>query len=90
LPTAKRWWGYLAQWNLLDYPAIILPVGHVEPSDLPDTSYRPVNGLDRETHELYDPELFAGAPVSLQLVGRNMFEERLLATAIAVDQAIKS
>ncbi|KPI38100.1 putative amidase [Cyphellophora attinorum] len=82
------WWGYLSQWNLLDYPAIILPVGKVEPSDVPDTSYQPANDLDRENHELYDPELFAGAPLSLQLVGRSMFEEQLLATAMAVDQAI--
>lgn len=82
--------GYLAQWNLLDYPAIILPVTKVQQSDVKDTSYRPVNDLDQETYDLYDPDLFDGAPVALQLVGRSMFEEQLLAVAMAVDQAVKA
>jgi amidase len=85
-----RWWGYLAQWNLLDYPTIILPVTKVQQSDVKDASYQPVNDLDQETYDLYDPELFDNGPVSLQLVGRSMFEEELMAVAMAVDQAVKT
>ncbi|OAL21018.1 hypothetical protein AYO20_11442 [Fonsecaea nubica] len=84
------WWGYLAQWNLLDYPSVILPVSHVQPSDAKDTTYQPVNELDQETYDLYDPVLFEGAPISLQLVGRSLCEEELLAVAMAVDSAIKA
>ncbi|KIW80464.1 hypothetical protein Z517_07080 [Fonsecaea pedrosoi CBS 271.37] len=84
------WWGYLAQWNLLDYPSVILPVSHVQLSDVKDTTYQPVNELDQETYDLYDPALFDGAPISLQLVGRSLCEEELLAVAMAVDRAIKA
>lgn len=84
-----RWWGYLSQWNLLDYPAVILPVTYVRPDDVKDVSYRPVNELDQDTYDIYDPGLFEDAPVCVQLVGRSMHEERLLAVAGAVDRAIK-
>lgn len=85
-----RWWGYLSQWNLLDYPTFILPVTHVQLSDIKDPSYKPTNALDQETYELYDPNLFEGAPVAVQLIGRSMHEEQLLAVAMAVDQAVKA
>ena len=85
-----RWWGYLSQWNLLDYPAIILPVSQVLASDVKDRSYTPVNELDRETYDLYDPQLFLGAPIGVQLIGRSMREEELLSLAMAIDRAIKN
>lgn len=90
LTDHSRWRGYLSQWNLLDYPAIVLPITHVTASDIKDPSYQPVNKLDRETYDPYDPELFDGAPVSVQLIGRSMHEEQLLALAMAVDQAVKA
>jgi amidase len=86
-----RWRGYLSQWNLLDYPAIILPTGiHVGFGDSVDTSYQPVNELDKENHEMYSPEVFEGMPVCFQLVGRSIFEEKLLDVARAVVQAIQA
>jgi len=84
------WWGYLSIWNLLDYPAVILPFGQVETSDVKDTSYKPVNQLDQQNYDLYKPELFRGTPTAVQLVGRSMMEEELLALATAVDLAIKA
>lgn len=73
----------------MDYPAAILPVSFVDPSvDVKDESYTPVNELDWENHAIYDPELFDGAPVSLQLIGRGLGEEKLLAVAEAVDRAV--
>lgn len=38
---------------------------------------------------MYDPQKYADAPVCVQVVGRNLQEEKLLAVARAVDQAIK-
>lgn len=91
MPTKEtRWWGYLSQWNLLDYPTFILPITHVQASDVKDKSYTPTNALDQDTYDMYDPHLFEGAPVSLQLIGRSMHEEQLLAVATAVDQAVKA
>ena len=57
--------------------------------DLKDTTYKPVNEIDQETYDLYDPVLFDGAPVCLQLVGRTMQEEQLLAVTVALDKALR-
>lgn len=84
------WWGYLSQWNLLDYPTFVLPVAQVHADDVKDTSYTPVSDLDRDNYEIYDPKLFEGAPISLQLIGRSMEEEQLLAVAMAVDSIMKA
>ncbi|EXJ79411.1 hypothetical protein A1O3_08913 [Capronia epimyces CBS 606.96] len=84
------WWGYLSTWNLLDYPSVVIPVTQVKPDDIKDAAYQPVNERDADNYDLYDPVLFDQAPVSLQLVGRILEEEQLLAVAIAVDRAIKT
>lgn len=78
----------MATWNLIDYPSIIIPVAKVELSDEADSGYQPVNERDKENYEMYNPTLFEGAPVSLQLVGRTFQEEKLFAVAMAVDEAI--
>ena len=84
-----RWLGYLTYWNLLDYPSVVLPVIAVDKNiDKKDITYVPCSDVDKENHEMYDAELFDGTPVSLQLVGRALAEETLLATAEVVDQAL--
>ncbi|OCK96647.1 amidase [Cenococcum geophilum 1.58] len=77
--TAKYWY-YTSQWNLLNYPAIVFPVDKVDPQrDRKEDGYKPMTRLDRENWKLYDPETFAGLPVSLQLVGRRHEDEKVLA-----------
>ncbi len=66
-----------------------MPAGHVQPTDIKDASYVPINAMDQETYDLYDPRLFENAPLSVQLVGRRVHEEQLLAVAAAVDKAMK-
>ncbi len=68
---------------------MILPVTSVKPEDVKDPSYKPIGPLDEETYDMYDPHTFADAPVCVQLVGRNLQEENLMAVAMAVDKAIK-
>ncbi|RSL89370.1 hypothetical protein CEP52_014930 [Fusarium oligoseptatum] len=51
-----RYWGYLAVWNLLDYPAITFPVTKVSAQDNKDDGYVPKNEQDRYNHDLYDKE----------------------------------
>ncbi|KAF2438761.1 amidase [Karstenula rhodostoma CBS 690.94] len=77
LDTA-RYWGYTAQWNLLDYPALVAPVSKVLESDAADASYVPRNEDDRYNHGLYSPEKYANAPVSVQLVGRRYEDEKVI------------
>lgn len=75
-----RYWGYTAQWNLLDYPALIFPVTKVNPEvDVVDQDYRPMNEKDEYNYQLWKsgPEKYNGAPVSLQLVGRRYEDEKV-------------
>jgi amidase len=56
-----RYWGYTAQWNILDYPALIFPVTKVDPKvDKADTSYTPKNEKDEFNHKLGEFELLRG------------------------------
>jgi hypothetical protein len=49
----RRWWGYTAVWNLLDYPGLVIPFGQVDQGrDVRDATYKPINEQDREAHEL--------------------------------------
>ena len=75
-----RYWGYTAQWNLLDYPALVFPVTKVDPTrDMIDRDYVPRNEMDKYNHQLWKsgPEKYEGAPVSLQLVGRRYEDEKV-------------
>ncbi|KEF57419.1 uncharacterized protein A1O9_05336 [Exophiala aquamarina CBS 119918] len=58
--------------------------------DVLDTLYEPINGLDRENHDMYEPSVFEDAPVGVQLVGRSMQEEQLLAVVMAFDKVVKA
>lgn len=51
IDTAK-YWGYTAQWNVLDYPALVAPVSKVLPTDAAEADYKPRNEQDRYNHEL--------------------------------------
>ncbi|KAK4951202.1 hypothetical protein LTR10_010175 [Elasticomyces elasticus] len=75
----SRYWGYTSQWNLLDYPCLIFPTGlQAGSEDKAEEGYEPKNAQDRYNHELYKPETYVDAPISLQLVGRRYEEERLI------------
>jgi len=48
-----RYWGYTAQWNLLDYPSLIFPTGlQVGPEDMIEEGYQPRNEKDKYNYEL--------------------------------------
>lgn len=45
--------GYTAQWNLLDYPALVFPTGlQCGPEDVREEGYEPRNEDDRYNYEL--------------------------------------
>jgi Asp-tRNA(Asn)/Glu-tRNA(Gln) amidotransferase A subunit family amidase len=78
-----RYWGYTAQWNLLDYPAVVFPVSKVGESDeeAEKEKYKPRNERDAYNWELWEEHGAKGymdAPVSLQLVGRRYEDEKVL------------
>jgi amidase len=50
--TAK-YWGYTSQWNLLDYPAAVFPVGKVNKNiDIMPNDFEPMSGKDEENWAL--------------------------------------
>ncbi|KAB8337251.1 hypothetical protein FH972_021553 [Carpinus fangiana] len=86
-----RYWGYTSQWNLLDYPALVFPVGKVDQQrDAKDGSYQPRNEQDLYNHELYDPKVYENAPISLQLVGRRFEDEKVVGVCRAMEAVLKT
>ncbi|KAG5365624.1 putative amidase [Yarrowia sp. B02] len=78
VPNTTKYWGYTCVWNLLDYPATIMPIGKVQESDKKEESYKPRNDLDKAHQELYSPETYENAPVGLQIVAPRWNDELTL------------
>ncbi|KAK0627317.1 amidase signature domain-containing protein [Immersiella caudata] len=77
--TAK-YWAYSAVWNLLDYPALAFPLRNVDKNrDLVEHRDDFLSPQDQAHWELYDPEVFHGVPVGLQIVGRRLEDEKIVA-----------
>ncbi|KAJ0414038.1 amidase signature domain-containing protein [Aspergillus carlsbadensis] len=73
--------GYTCVFNLLDYPAVSFPCGVLSDKDV-DTAYvdhHPFGDLDAQIQKDYSADAIHGMPVNLQLVGRKLEEESLLA-----------
>ncbi|KAL2855518.1 amidase signature domain-containing protein [Aspergillus pseudoustus] len=86
-----RWVGYTKIWNLLDYPAVTLPIDQVRvEKDILPLDYKPRNELDAWNWGLYDSEIMDGHPVNVQVIGRKLDEERVLGAATAIEQIWRS
>ncbi|KAF7523903.1 hypothetical protein G7054_g11587 [Neopestalotiopsis clavispora] len=83
--------GYTFLFNILDYTAGILPVTHVDKSldQLPkDFKMNKLNGVARGAYKLYDAEAMHGLPVGVQIVGRRLEEEKVLAIMKRVEDSL--
>ncbi|KAL3457759.1 amidase signature domain-containing protein [Aspergillus heterothallicus] len=83
--------GYTCVFNLLDYPAVSFPSGVLTDKALDakyGVEYRPLSSLDAQIQQDYSVDNVQGMPVSLQLVGRKLEEENLLAMTDLVLKAI--
>jgi Asp-tRNA(Asn)/Glu-tRNA(Gln) amidotransferase A subunit family amidase len=75
----------------LDYTAGILPVTHVDKAldALPSAfNIRKLNGVAQGAYKLYDAERMHGLPVGVQVVGRRLEEEKVLAVMKRVEDAL--
>ncbi|KAF2149438.1 amidase [Myriangium duriaei CBS 260.36] len=82
IPEKYHYYGYGFWVNLLDYSSVVVPVLKADKTiDKVDKTYKPLNDDDKKTYETYDPELYDGAHVSVQLVGRRLQEEKMLTLA---------
>ncbi|KAK7991634.1 hypothetical protein PG996_013351 [Apiospora saccharicola] len=82
--------GYTSFVNGLDLPSAVVPITTVDKNvDKFDSGFVPVSELDRKIQSDYDPEIYDGAPVSLQIVGRRYQEEKVLAIAEWLEAELK-
>lgn len=84
--------GYTFLFNLLDYTAGIVPVTKVDPSkDMLPQSIRVnnMNGVARGAYKHYDASKMAGLPVAVQVVGRRLEEEKVLAVMKRLENALE-
>ncbi|KIV93944.1 hypothetical protein PV10_05115 [Exophiala mesophila] len=85
--------GYTGVWNLLDFSACTFPVTFADknldpPRDM--SSFKQLSDIDGRIQRDYDPELYHGAPVSLQIVGRRLEEEKVLEMTEVIANALKA
>lgn len=67
----------------------MFPVTTVDPAvDVKDGGYVPKNDEDRFVYDMYSPERYRDAPVSLQLVGRRGYDEKVIAALEEVEKAM--
>lgn len=75
---------------LADAPATVFPVTLVDKNkDHKRKNFVPIDEQDELIQSMYDPQLYDGVPVCLQLVGKRYQEESLLAVTEVVDNLIK-
>lgn len=90
-----KWVGYTKVWNFLDYSALVLPAGKVDQAldkakdDPLVMEYLARNDLDQANWALYDPEAMHGLPVSVQIVGKRLEEEKVLGAAKVIDDVLR-
>lgn len=91
IPGRYVYYGYSEVINLLDYTAAVIPVTTADKSiDVADPNYTPLNDLDAKNWKWYDAEVYDGAPVGLQIVGRKYDEEKIWAIAKIVDTILRN
>ncbi|CAG8290532.1 unnamed protein product [Penicillium salamii] len=91
----NAYWGYTSMFNFLDYPSTILPVKKfkIDPRiDRLDATYQPLtsNPYDKAYHAMYNAELFANQPSSIQIVGRPFDDEEIIEVTSEIDNLLKT
>ncbi|KAF2726160.1 amidase [Polychaeton citri CBS 116435] len=93
-PAARKgaytYYGYSVWVNTLDYTSVVIPVTKSDKSiDKVVPDFVPKTEDDKKTMDTYDPEIFDGSHVCVQLVGRRLQEEKMIALAKLVTDALK-
>lgn len=91
VPGGYTYYGYSTWVNVLDYTSVTVPVTEVDKSvDGKLADFKPLNETDKKTQDTYDPEIYHGAPVAVQFVGRRLQEEKMLALAGLFGDAVNA
>jgi amidase len=95
-----RYLGYTGTVNVLDFSSCTVPVGFVDPElhkadlgeelDAAGKEIPKVTGdLDRHIRSIYEPDVYKGLPITMQVVGRRMEEEKVLGVATLLKELLK-
>ncbi|KAI8933813.1 hypothetical protein NX059_009516 [Plenodomus lindquistii] len=77
-----KYYGYASAINLLDFTSVVVPVTFADKNvDGKKEGYKPMNELDGQVQDEYEPEAYHGAPVAVQVLGKRLSEEKTLAIA---------
>ncbi|KAI3340163.1 amidase [Ustulina deusta] len=83
--------GYTFLFNVLDYTSGCIPITHVN-KDVdnlpPGFDIGKLNGVAQGAYKLYDANAMHGLPVGIQVVGRRLEEEKVLAIMKRVEDAL--
>lgn len=83
--------GYTFLWNLLDYTAGVVPVSKVDAvADALPADWKAPNGVAKGAYKHYDSVAMEGLPCAVQVVGRRLQEEKVLAYMQAVEDALRA
>lgn len=75
----------------LDYTCGIIPITHVDKSKdqlPPNFNIKKLNGVAQGAYKLYDATAMHGLPVAVQLVGRRLEEEKVLAGMVRIEKLL--
>lgn len=88
--AGNAYFGFTAVYSLLDLPVCTFPVSKVN-KDIDErrgNEWSPLGDLDARIQADYDPVFYDGAPISLQLVGERLGEEKVLEMVKVVKDAL--
>ncbi|PYI11218.1 acetamidase [Aspergillus sclerotiicarbonarius CBS 121057] len=86
IPGKFRHTGYTSFVNVLDYTSVVTPISRV---DKGIHRFEPLPQFLSEVDQMvYDAEIYHGAPVGIQLIGRRLEEEKVLALAEYISKNI--
>jgi len=84
-----KYYGYAGVLNLLDWPAVTIPVTFADKEkDIKDMQYKSMDKLDENVYEDYNADIYDGAPVGVQVVGKRLQEEYLIGLAEQIGEAL--
>ncbi|KAL6703058.1 hypothetical protein ACN47E_010265 [Coniothyrium glycines] len=89
-----KWVGYTKVFNFVDYPAVVIPAGHVSKELDHDAAsqmamYQPRNALDKWNWDTFDLDAMDGMPIGVQVVARRLQEEKALGAAKTIDELLR-
>ena len=89
-PERYGYYGYTSIENGLDYTSGVVPVTTCDQNlDVADKNFKAISDAVQKAFDDYDAELYEGAHVSVQLVGRSFQEEKMLILAEYAEKILR-